>query len=187
MENQPRAESSTTGATAMMINTKTSVLLQTATATVSDDKQHRKVNVRILMVSGSQRTYISERIVNQLKLKPTNKATMVVNTFGNNSQKEMTLNEYTFQLKSLMKDCDLVLKAFSVPFICSPLSGQHVEVVKEEFPILKDLNLGDAGSDRTEIDLLIGADFYWKIIKGEVKRLGHEFSVGLAFEWSLQQ
>ena len=51
-----------------VVNSSTSVLLQTAKGILSDTQEKRSVVVKILMDAGSQRTYISERIVKQLKL-----------------------------------------------------------------------------------------------------------------------
>ena len=51
-----------------VVNSSTSVLLQTAKGILSDTQEKRSLVVKILMDAGSQRTYISERIVKQLKL-----------------------------------------------------------------------------------------------------------------------
>ena len=49
-----------------IVNLKTSVLLQTATATLSDNNERKNVTVKVSMDPGSQKTYISERIVKHL-------------------------------------------------------------------------------------------------------------------------
>ena len=59
-----------------------------------------------------------------------------------------------------------------MPLICSPLSGQRLDVVSKQFPILKGLDLADKGSGESEIDMLIGADFYWHVLDGEMIRCG---------------
>ena len=70
-----------------MVDAKTSVLLQTATAVVSDNIEKRSVPVKILLDSGSQRTYLSERIVKHLNLKPINTQVMTIKTLGNDDEK----------------------------------------------------------------------------------------------------
>ena len=153
-----------------LVNSKTSVLLQTATGIVLDDKEKRSLPVKILFDSGSQRTYLSERLVKQLNLKPINKQTLNVKTFGDDSEKTMDLNEYSFCIRNFDGDCSNYLRGLAVPLICAPLSGQCIEVVRDQFPMLKSLNLADKGRGESEIDILVGADFYWDIVDGEVKR-----------------
>ena len=87
----------------------------------------------------------------------------------------MTVHEfkkYEFCEKLVSDSCSIYLKGFSVPVICSPLTSQIIYVVKEQFPFLKEFNLADKGKGGSEIDLLIGADFYWNLIEGEIRRCG---------------
>ena len=68
--------------------------------------------------------------------------------------------------------CSIYLKGFSVPVICSLLSNQRIDVVKKQFPFLKELNLADKGKGDSEIDLFICAEFYWNLIESEFRRCG---------------
>ena len=170
-----------------MVNSKTSVLLQTATAIVSDNKERKNVTIRVLMDSGSQKTYISERIVKHLNLKPIGREKMVVKTFGGKQGQPMSLNKYEFCVKGVNDSCNVYVNSFSVPVICAPLSGQKVDLVKEQFPFLKDLDLADKGKGDCDIDLLIGADFYWNVLEGEIKRCstGGPIAVNSKLGWLL--
>ena len=47
--------------------------------------------------------------------------------------------------------------------------GKKVKFAKSNYPFLKNLKLADEGLHKGNIDLLIGADFYWDIINGSVK------------------
>ena len=62
-------------------------------------------------------------------------------------------------------------RGFGVSLVCSPLSGQRIDFVKTMFPCLASLDLADKGNGDSEIDLLVGADFYWYNIEGELRRL----------------
>ena len=104
-----------------MVNSKTSVLLQTSTAIVSDNKDRKNVTIKVLMDSGSQKTYLSEPIVKHLNLKPIGQETMVVKTFGGKNGQSMNLNKYEFCVKGVNDGCSICLKGFSVPLICSPI------------------------------------------------------------------
>ena len=66
------------------------------------------------------------------------------------------------------------MKGYAVPVICSPLANQRVDVAEKLFPILKDLDLSDGKRGPHEIDLLIGVDYYWTIIEGEIRRCNDE-------------
>ena len=48
----------------------------------------------------------------------------------------------------------------------SPISNQSIKVALEEYPHLCGLNLADSstlsGDNDVEVDILIGADYYWK-------------------------
>jgi hypothetical protein len=170
-----------------LVTSKTSVLLQTATTFVSDNYEKRRLPVKVLMDPGSQRTYLSQRLADYLQLVPIGKQSMTIKTFGNNAEQTMVLNEYDFCLKGMNGGQNVYVKGFSVPLVCSPLSGQRLNIVKEMFPCLKGLELADQGAGDSEIDLLIGADYYWHIIDGEVKRLNSEglMAVKSKFGWLL--
>ena len=51
--------------------------------------------------------------------------------------------------------------------ICSPISNQVVDVAVEKYPHLQGLTLADEvdSSHDAEIDILIGADYYWNFVK----------------------
>ena len=68
------------------MTSKTSVLLQTATAIASDNKEKRQLPVKVLLDPDSQRTYLSQRLVDYLKLVPIGKQTMTIKTFGNENE-----------------------------------------------------------------------------------------------------
>ena len=67
---------------------------------------------------------------------------------------------------------ELYINAYSVPTICNPLSNQAVQVAVQEYPHLQDLELADNLEARTEveIDVLIGADYYWNFFTGEIRK-----------------
>ena len=59
------------------------VLLQTARASIYNPAQpHRSIEVRALLDSGSQKSYISERAKGQLALQPTGEQHLCIATFG---------------------------------------------------------------------------------------------------------
>ena len=53
-----------------LVNSRTSVLLQTAHGIIFNNFGKQSRSIKILLAAGSQRTYISDQIVKQLRLKP---------------------------------------------------------------------------------------------------------------------
>ena len=56
--------------------------------------------------------------------------------------------------------------------ICAPLQNQCIELSRDNIPHLQGLELADNsfGYSELEIDLLVGADFYWTSITGHIIR-----------------
>ena len=62
------------------------------------------------------------------------------------------------------------LSALCLPLICLPLKKQPLNYV-QNLPEFVELNFADTGDTGNEIDLLIGSDFYWSLVTGNVKPL----------------
>ena len=62
------------------------------------------------------------------------------------------------------------MSGFSVLVVYGWVNRQKVKFVKSNYPFLKNLKLADGGLHEGDIDLLIGANFYWNIDDGLVKR-----------------
>ena len=75
----------------------------------------------------------SQRTVDTLNLKPIFEEHMVIRTFGSTAEKPMEIKRFELIIKS-KADMNLYLKAYSIPTICSSLSGQEVKVACETFP-----------------------------------------------------
>lgn len=62
--------------------------------------------------------------------------------------------------------------AYVVPLICQPLKNQSVIDASKTYPQLANLYLADfsAGQHDAEVDILIGSDYYWKIVTGRTRR-----------------
>ena len=67
---------------------------------------------------------------------------------------------------------DAELTLLTVPFICEPLSVQPISLCQDMYSHLSCLELADAsdGSAPLEVDLLIGSDYYWQQLTGEIRR-----------------
>ena len=154
----------------LLVNQKTSVLLQTATGNITDPSENKTTTVRILFDSCSQRTHVSNKIVEKLALKPISRQTVTVKTFGKENGQTLNVSEYEFCLKTLNNEMNVYVKALGVNSICDTISGQFVNLAKLQHPFLNQLKLADRGNFEGDIDLLIGADLYWSLVSGTVKK-----------------
>ena len=97
----------------------------------------------------------------------------LIKTLGDEAPKVLTCNRVKFAVTDT-KGNDITMDAYSLTTICSPISNQSIKVALEEYPHLRGLNLADtpsmSNSSDVEVDILIGADYYWKFITGTTKR-----------------
>ena len=148
------------------------VLLQTAQVMVfnPDDPQCSK-RVRVVFDSGSQRSYITERLQTELGLQPKGEQCMSIVTFGSRGEKSRICPVIEVRL-GLRDGCMRDLTMFVVPIICEALTCQPVTLCRDSYKHLAGLPLADSsdGTDTLEVDLLIGCDHYWSFITGKTKR-----------------
>ncbi|KAL9969544.1 hypothetical protein ACROYT_G021769 [Oculina patagonica] len=158
--------------TSMFINSKSSVLLQTARANISKPGNGKhSVNARIVFDSGSQRSYISENLQKALNLPITGQETLLIKTFGESTDKLRQCDIVQMAVETI-DGMQIYVSAYVVPVICAPISNQIIESTQANYPHLQCLRLADSshGNEELNIDILIGADFYWHFVSGGVVR-----------------
>ena len=148
------------------------MLLQTAFVTAKNPQYpFQKVNLRLILDSGSQRSYVSTRVRNMLELPTIKREDIVIKTFGADETDIKTCDIFSLGLKSKHLEFYIEIKALEVPSICSPIQGQAVRWAKNQYNYLKGLNLADYPQKTKtdlEVDLLIGANFMWHLMTNEV-------------------
>ena len=138
------------------VATSCRIALQTAQAVVKGDKQRR---VRVLFDSGSHKSYVTARTVNAAGLKVVRTELLGLSTFGQKAKEMEVRDVVCLDVMPLRSGKVLTLEAYVVPVI-SRVRNEHIEVVKHNFPHLKDLWFSDVNktAHELEIDLLIGSD-----------------------------
>lgn len=170
---QPGATSTPT-TSSMLVDSPTPILLQTAKTVVSDATQigaTPAIEVRALLDTGSQRSYVTERVREALGATPIRSETMIIKTFGAARGERKTCD--VIQLRISTKDGEhLTLPTVVVPHICDPVSAQPINISQASYGHLAGLELADAGDigSSLEVDLLIGSDHYWQVVTGQVMR-----------------
>lgn len=149
------------------------ILLQTAKAVVyNPENPSIQTDARVILDSGSQRSYISSRLKKRLSLRERDKKPLSIVTFGSNDGKQQNCS--VVQVGMRAKDGpDLYLQLLTVPLICGPLSVTPSQYCKTQFPHLRQLDLADEEEQGGEPDILVGSDQYWEIISGETRRGEH--------------
>ena len=144
-----------TESTTIYVESNTAVLLQTAESLLGQvgSVMEAKYKARIVFDSCSRRFYISNRLRNTLKLEMVESENLLIKT----------CNKVKFAV-TVTEGNEIVMDAYSVRTICSPISNQSIKVALEEYPHLHGVKLADNLSMLTncdvEVDILIGADYY---------------------------
>ena len=156
---------------ANVVGNDKSILMQTADVFIADEKETKSKTIKALLDSCSQQTYITQKIVNQLRLQPIRELKMKVKAFGNEKGKTMRLKEYQVVIKTADMYSSIFLTTMAVPNICAPVSGQELNSAVNEHQFLRNLKLAANGKSMSNpIGLLIGADSYWKVVDGKLKK-----------------
>ena len=141
---------------------------------VSTRQNNTEVVARMIFDSGSERSFVSNRIAKQLSLKSIGKQQLSISTFGASTD---SLEKKNYDVVNLSltgttptKNELVQFNAISVPYICAPLSNHAVNFTKTKYEHLRDLDLAETGEGVGQVDILIGSDVYWKVFSGKVIR-----------------
>ena len=146
-----------------MISAGEQVIMQTALVETDNTDQTRKYITRIIMDTGSQRTYISQDMVNKLKIKPVGTYTFTVFTFGASKPKDLTTPIVEIMMKS--KEGNRVLiRASVVPQITGMIQRTPVKTGKS---VCTSRDTLPNQVQSSTISLLIVNDYYNDLVSSE--------------------
>lgn len=161
------APSSTT-ITYTCVNSQTSILLQTARIQIGNPSTEQpSMEARLILDSGSQRTYVTKQVQETLSLKPIRTETVIIKTFRSKQGNQQTCDVVEFGIKA--KDGAMIYITTLVPVVCDPVCHQPVS---EIYDYLSGLDLADSSTSGADldIDVLVGSDCYWTLVTGCVLR-----------------
>ena len=147
-------------------------LLQTAKAEVHKvDNPSEKCNVRVILDSCSQKSYITTRLRDRLNLHSVTSNKVLIKEFGNDKGTLRSCDSVQLAIKGA-DNLTVYINAFVVPLICSPLSNQVINVAQDMYPHLRNLPLADCGDGSVdlEVDVMIGADYVHNFLLDYVVR-----------------
>ena len=144
------------------------ILLQTAHARASASAGGPSVPVRVLFDNRSQLSYVTERLQQQLNLKPTRIKKLHLKTFGRDGYKTQACAVVKLYIQGLHQEELISISAIISPLICSPLPSA-IEV--DNYPNLQGLQLADeCDQPQQGVDILVGSNLYWNIVTGDIVR-----------------
>ena len=164
----PEAPSFQVPTSTLYVGTSKNVLLQTAQVVLSNlEEPCSTLKVRAVLDTGSQRSYATDTVKRALNLESKEMQQLSIATFGTTAQDPQGYGVVSVGLK-LKDGRNQELRLITVPSICEPLTAQPISLCLEKFEHLKQLDLADYsnGQDSLQIDVLIGADYYWELVTG---------------------
>ena len=165
--------------TTLLVNGCKPVLLQTASATVFNPHDlGTSTKLRFVLDNGSQRSYLTRHAKDTLHLRTIKQQELAIAAFGSRRAEPRLCDQVQVQVQTKSGE-HIDVNLFVVPRICEPLAEQPLEKCLEVYPHLCGLDLADNPMvENHGIDMLIGSDFYWRFVTGEILR-GKEGPVGI--------
>jgi len=157
--------------------TKTNVLMQTITTTVKSTQGSSSKPVRLILDSGSQRTYVTEKLAKELKLNLGPSENLSIATFTSNQSAKLQCKPSKLQL--YLKDGSLVsIDVTVVPSItgritCTPLSSADVKFLKESALEDKLAATIVTSAEVFQVDMLTGNDYHFDLLQPRKIDLGN--------------
>ena len=145
------------------------VVMQTATTTVKNPQDDSSVSVRLILDSGSQRSYITEKLAKGLNLSLNQTERLSVVTFGSDKPKRIECK--SSELSLLLKDGSVLsLRVTVVPNITGkinrvPLKLGDIEFINKEFSEHKLADSLPCQAESSTIEMLIGNDYYFELLQ----------------------
>lgn len=161
-DKQSKSKNSTGNNELTTLQANVSSCLQTATANLKH--KENEVPLRLLLDCGSQRSYLTENIASKLKIIPDSQDNLVIFTFGSSTPQEIISPSAEVALIT-KRGIEKQIKVNIVPNITDRVK------VLELVPDGKiDISADDARFGE-KIDLLIGNDYYYSLLRNESHKI----------------
>ncbi|XP_037520910.1 uncharacterized protein LOC119397560 [Rhipicephalus sanguineus] len=166
-----------------------SVLLQTGR--VWAESGPRRLLVRVMLDSGSQRSFIRTDVSKRLRCRALGIDELSLVTVGNAKLRhQLRCKRVSVTLRGRFNDSTVTLEALEVPEVCSATSPL-LDTEALELLCARKHDAADLFDPETwhpdDISILIGSDAYWKVATGSIDRLNEELTaVETSFGWTVQ-
>ena len=146
----------------------TTCLLKTAVAPVVTG--NKKTSANILFDEGAQRSFICTDMVKELEIPSTSTANISLASFGTASRTHQNLPVTTVKIETANGEL-IPISTLVVPTIAAPIQNA-VPIALSTMPYLQGLKLAHpvTSNKNFTIQILIGADYYWKFVQDTIIR-----------------
>ena len=143
-------------------------LLKTAIATVLGTDSQTEAN--ILFDEGSQQSFLTEKLANELAVEPHKFEHISLSSFGADKPLYKRMDTVLIHIRTLTGEL-VPLSTLVVPTIATPITNT-LEMDILQLPHLKGLPIAHpiTATENFEISLLVGADFYWDLVGDHIIR-----------------
>ncbi len=126
------------------------------------------VKAKMLLDSGSDKTYVSSALVQEIQPMLVCTESVRYAAFGDGKCTSGLRNVYSMEVKGTKKGRGTVI-ATEVPTICTPMSRPTIPLSKlSPFESVQLVDTGIEEGKPFSIDILVGLDNYWKFVRGGV-------------------
>lgn len=144
-------------------------LLCTALVEITNPITNKSLKTKALLDSGSQSSFVTEALKEQLNLIPLNSSTKNVIGIGNTTYK-LTAEHCNIRISSIVRSFSTMTSCLVIPQITGKIPKANLNITHLN---LKSFELADPSfHEPSEIGLLIGADLFWEIIGTQQHSLG---------------
>ncbi|XP_069118844.1 uncharacterized protein [Argopecten irradians] len=150
------------------ITSHSEVLLKTAIAPVWSEFQHATAS--ILLDEGAQNSFMSEDLAKELNIETTGTTNMKIAAFGGSESQIRHLKTARIYIESVSGE-RIPIEVVILPKIAAPIE-MKARINAAKLPYLRGLQLAHPVThhEKFNINLLIGADYYWSIVQDKVIR-----------------
>lgn len=133
-------------------------------------KGSKEQTVRVILDTGSHRSYIKSQVAKHFGFEQLGKQSMIHSLFGGNKTEPQEHLCYRIHLRGLNNTFACNFIAFSQDTICQDIQQTTEETWQEELQH-QSIELTDIGREKQPISLLIGADILGKLYTGKIVNL----------------
>nr|XP_047123000.1 uncharacterized protein LOC124806285 [Hydra vulgaris] len=172
-----------------VVGCQDNILLQTAKTEISDTNNSIKKTkniARVLFDNCSQKSFVTSDVRKKLNLKTIRNEILNVKVFGEGCEKPRKFDLVSIKIKNIQTNHYSTIEAYVTPIICSPIINQRIDLAKLQHTELANIPIADDLKDGKEIDILIGAKYYWNFVTGQLIRANQSLTaVNTILGWTL--
>ena len=144
--------------------------------------------VKMILDLGSHKSYITQLVVDRLKVNDCEEKDLYISTFGDKTPTKVSTKIVSLQLQGVSAPIVTVnnVRLHTVPHICRATQAVKRDSIVKDSPQFKGLQFADNGNlTGKDIEVLIGADNYHQIVTGEIVRANGPVATKTRFGWVL--